>query len=91
MSESISPFAGGTAVVTGAGSGLGRALAHAFAAQGMHVVVADLALANAEAVARELPRASAFCVDVGDPESISTRCSATARRCARNSPRRGSA
>ncbi len=70
MSESISPFAGGTAVVTGAGSGLGRALAHTFAAQGMHVVVADLALANAEAVARELPRASAFCVDVGDPESI---------------------
>ena len=64
------PFAGGTAVVTGGGSGLGRALAHRFADEGMHVVVADLDVGNARTVADELPQASAHRVDVGDPASI---------------------
>jgi NAD(P)-dependent dehydrogenase (short-subunit alcohol dehydrogenase family) len=70
MTPTDGPFSGGTAVVTGAGSGLGRALAHRFADEGMHVVVADIDLANAQAVADELPRATAFRVDVGDPESV---------------------
>jgi len=35
-------FTGKVAVVTGAGSGIGRALAHRFAAEGMRVVVADI-------------------------------------------------
>lgn len=78
MSQPSGPLAGGTAVVTGGGSGLGRALAHRFAAQGMHVVVADLALESAEAVARELPRARAHRVDVGDPESIDALAAAVA-------------
>lgn len=64
------PFAGGAAVVTGGGSGLGRALAHRFAGAGMHVVVADIDVENARSVAAELPRASAFRVDVGDLASI---------------------
>ena len=64
------PFAGGTAVVTGGGSGLGRALAHRFAAEGMHVVVADIDETNARAVAGELPSASAVRVDVGDLDSV---------------------
>jgi NAD(P)-dependent dehydrogenase (short-subunit alcohol dehydrogenase family) len=64
------PFAGANAVVTGGGSGLGRALAHRFADEGMHVVVADIDLDNARGVAAELPSASAFPVDVGDAASI---------------------
>jgi NAD(P)-dependent dehydrogenase (short-subunit alcohol dehydrogenase family) len=64
------PFAGGTAVVTGGGSGFGRALAHRFADAGMHVVVADIDVDHARLVAAELPDASAVRVDVGDPASV---------------------
>jgi NAD(P)-dependent dehydrogenase (short-subunit alcohol dehydrogenase family) len=42
------------AVVTGAASGIGRACARRFAAEGARVVVADLDLAAAEAVANEI-------------------------------------
>jgi len=41
-------------IVVGGGSGIGRAVAHRVAAEGAHVVCADLALATAEATAREL-------------------------------------
>jgi NAD(P)-dependent dehydrogenase (short-subunit alcohol dehydrogenase family) len=45
-------FAGRTAIVTGAGSGMGRATAQAFAAAGANVVVADIAVgAGQETVA----------------------------------------
>jgi NAD(P)-dependent dehydrogenase (short-subunit alcohol dehydrogenase family) len=63
-------LSGGVAVVTGGGSGFGRAIAQRLAGQDMRVVVADIALAHAQAVAKDLPRAHAFRVDVGDPASV---------------------
>ena len=69
-SRTPGPFAGGTAVVTGGASGLGRALAHTFADQSMHVVVADRNGDGARALADELPSATAFEIDIADTASI---------------------
>jgi NAD(P)-dependent dehydrogenase (short-subunit alcohol dehydrogenase family) len=60
---------GKNVVVTGAGSGIGRALARRFAADGAKVVVADLNEEHADAVAREID-ALAVTVDVADEEQI---------------------
>jgi D-sorbitol dehydrogenase (acceptor) len=64
---------GKVAIVTGAASGMGKAMARAYAREGASVVVADLNLPGAEAVANELnsgadggKQASAFALDVRD-------------------------
>lgn len=47
-------FRGRTAVVTGAGSGIGRSICLALAREGVNVVVSDIEEANAKAVSKEL-------------------------------------
>ncbi|MFG2589767.1 bifunctional aldolase/short-chain dehydrogenase [Streptomyces sp. NPDC048438] len=61
------------ALVTGAGSGIGKAIAHRLVAEGACVVVADLNSVNAAAVAEELggpDKAVAVTVDVTSEEQI---------------------
>ncbi|WUD72352.1 bifunctional aldolase/short-chain dehydrogenase [Streptomyces sp. NBC_00510] len=67
------PLATRIALVTGAGSGIGRAIAHRLAAEGACVVVADVNTDGARAVAEELggpDRAVAITVDVTSEEAI---------------------
>jgi rhamnulose-1-phosphate aldolase/alcohol dehydrogenase len=67
------PLAGRVALVTGGASGIGRATCHALASQGACVVVADLDLAGAEALAKELGGpdvAVGVEMDVADEEAI---------------------
>jgi D-sorbitol dehydrogenase (acceptor) len=62
------------AVITGGGQGIGKAIALRFAAEGATVVVADLSLDNAEAVAAEIEslhgQAIAVAVDVRDESQV---------------------
>ncbi len=66
-------FEGKVVVVTGGGSGIGAAICALFAREGSRVVVADIELAKAEAVAAELvdtgARATACFVDITSTES----------------------
>ncbi|MEV6835588.1 bifunctional aldolase/short-chain dehydrogenase [Streptomyces sp. NPDC051133] len=67
------PLATRVAFVTGAGSGIGKAVAHRLAAEGACVVVADLDGDSAAAVAKELggpDKAVAVTVDVTSEEQI---------------------
>ena len=68
----MNDFFGKTAVITGAGSGIGAALAGLAAAQGMNLVLADINRADLEKVAAQLS-ASAVVVqqtDVADPAAV---------------------
>ncbi|MER7246393.1 bifunctional aldolase/short-chain dehydrogenase [Kribbella sp. NPDC000426] len=67
------PLATRVALVTGGGSGIGKAIATRLAAEGACVVVADLDLAAAEAVAKELGSsdvAVAVGADVSSAEAV---------------------
>jgi len=67
-------LAGKASVVTGGGSGIGRAIASRFAAAGSSVRILDLNLAEAEKVVQELIRsggsAAAFACDVTDQAAV---------------------
>jgi NAD(P)-dependent dehydrogenase (short-subunit alcohol dehydrogenase family) len=67
-------FHGRAVFVTGAGAGIGRATAMAFAALGAAVAVTDMDAAAAQAVTEEIAQgggaASAFAVDVADERQV---------------------
>ncbi|NEK56392.1 SDR family NAD(P)-dependent oxidoreductase [Geodermatophilus sabuli] len=67
-------FAGRVAVVTGAGSGMGRAFALRFAAEGMHVVAADIQQDALDRTVAELSDAGTQALgvrtDVSDPAAV---------------------
>jgi NAD(P)-dependent dehydrogenase (short-subunit alcohol dehydrogenase family) len=58
-------------LITGAGSGIGRAMANAFAKAGARVVAADVNLAGAEQTAAEIGEAAiAVAVNIADQASV---------------------
>jgi NAD(P)-dependent dehydrogenase (short-subunit alcohol dehydrogenase family) len=54
MADGLRAFEGSVALVTGAGSGIGRALSDALALRGSHVVLADIDRGDAEVAARAI-------------------------------------
>jgi NAD(P)-dependent dehydrogenase (short-subunit alcohol dehydrogenase family) len=69
----MNDFQDKVAIVTGAGSGIGAAIARELAERGAVVIAADIDLAAAQDVASEIRgdggRADAIEVDVADPEA----------------------
>ncbi len=71
---------GKVCVITGAGSGIGRASARLFGPEGARVVVADVDVAAAEETAREIENAWASRVDVTDEDETRALAAAVASR-----------
>ena len=82
-------FKGQTAIVTGAGSGLGRATATRLAAEGAAVACLDVVLDAVEATAASIRAAGgnsrAYKVDVADPQSVRSAVGEAARELGRPS------
>ena len=82
MSDEI--HSGTGAIVTGGGSGIGRATSKLLAAEGARVCVADLDQSAANAVVKEIEEAGgeafSFAVDVSDPDQNAAMVAATVER-----------
>lgn len=67
-------FKGKTAIVTGAGSGIGETIARGLAEAGAQVIIGDIGLAAAEKVAASITasggKAQAVACDVADPKAV---------------------
>ena len=76
--------AGSVVLVTGAASGMGRATAEVFAAEGAHVACIDIAADSVREVADDLGRrghsAAAWTLDIADPAAIKQVVAAVAAR-----------
>ena len=68
---------GKVAIITGAGQGLGEAIARRLAAEGCKVVVGDLNGDNAQKVAESLPDGIGYKVDVTNEEQVAAMFAAT--------------
>ena len=79
-STDFSSLAGRVAIITGAGQGIGKVFAQAFARCGAIVVIAERNMSKAEIVAKDIVAAKgealALETDVSDPESIARMVSA---------------
>lgn len=75
MSSPITEFAGRVVVITGGANGIGRALAEAFAAEGSHLVIADVEKSLLDSTVEAIGGSKAASVmgvvtDVSDPLSV---------------------
>ena len=73
----MSSLAGKVAIVTGAASGIGLAIAQDFARQGIRVTVSDIDIERGQAVAAELEGARFQAADMSNPEQVHSLVSAT--------------
>ncbi|MDE0664952.1 MAG: SDR family NAD(P)-dependent oxidoreductase, partial [Acidimicrobiaceae bacterium] len=74
-------LSGKTAIVTGAGEGIGRAIARAFVAEGANVLAAEIDEDLGEDAAAEFGDAGEFlATDVGDRAAVETMVAHAARR-----------
>jgi len=78
---------GKTAIITGAGNGIGRTMASLFAAEGARVIIADIDGDGAASSAAEIletgGQADALIVDITDPLQVRSMADEVVRRCGR--------